>query len=112
MIIKLEKGEIKLKTALNRREKYDLEVREDDVLIFDPIKRSAVYDQEKVTKLKEHKVLLAIQSITVNNEEKPITLDTLLNEGLLTDSEFREVFDKGLKHCNELSAYAEPSKKS
>jgi len=112
MTIKIAKGEIVFKKALSRREKYEMDNKESEAITLDPLKETATVDPVKTNETKEYKVLLAIEKIVIDGEEKPVNMKTLFNEEWLTDEDFKEVFSKGLEHANKLAFKAVPSKKS
>ena len=112
MIIQISTGEVHLKDSLTRRAKYDMNNRESEAVMLDPLNNVSNIDTKKANEMKEYKVLLVIEKIIINGEEKPITMNTLLNEKMMNDEDFEKVFNTSLEHANTLSAKAEPSKKS
>ena len=112
MIIKISKGEIHLKDSFTRKEKYNLDNLISEMYKFDMDSGKISLDQKEAVKVRETKILSAIEKIVVKKEEKEISMDTLFNEEYLTDNEFKDLFQKILNHTNKLIESSEPSKKS
>ena len=111
MVIKISKGEVELKDSITIREKYEMECAEQEVMTLSGDGEIRM-DGKAIRKLKELKVLTIISKIKIGEEEKPVNMDTILNDSFLTVSDFDAVFNKALEHANEILLSSKPKKKS
>lgn len=110
MLIKISKGEVHLKEKLTVRDYYELQCAESAAMVM--TQDGVSLDGKAVNALKEKKVILVIEKILVEEKEREVNIDTLLNDDYLTIEDFTKVFPTALSHCVKLQKKTEPSKKS
>jgi len=110
MTIKISKGEVRLKEKLTVRDHYRLQCEEQGTMRMTD--KGVELDGDAINKLKEYKVLMAIEKIIIDEKERDIRIETLLSDDYMTIDDFDKVFNKALDHIVKLQKKAEPSKKS
>jgi len=110
MIIKTSKGEVRLKESLTVKDYYELQCAEQDAMSLND--KGVNVTGQAVRKLKEFKALFVIEKIVINQKEKEINLNTLLNDDWFTIQDFKKVFEAAFSHITKLQSKTNPSKKS
>jgi len=110
MILKTSKGEVTLKDRLTVRDFYSFQCAESSAMKMNT--EGVTLDGDAVNKLKELKVIAVIEKIVIEQKEREINMDTLLNDDYFDIKDFEKVFTKALEHAISLQTKSTPSKKS